>query len=226
MSLPTLAGVQSRIHNIPGHPQFMIIREMADALGLKADSLSKAFRRNREKFPAGYFFVLTPEQYLKQSGQIVRTAERSRTDLEQYAFTERGALFLLRFVTGEQADAGAIMLIDAFAGLRDTQLAAMRSIAFKDEVAYMTGRDRAMKAAIKLAVEKGYSFALLWASNNWSQLKLGAMVEEMRLLGYIPRHALFVPRYVFFKRDYEKELLEIHAEDARQELLALSAREA
>ena len=59
----------------------MIIREMADALGLEAASLRRSFHRNKHKFPAGHFFALTPEKYSAQLRQNVVTAERSRTDL-------------------------------------------------------------------------------------------------------------------------------------------------
>jgi hypothetical protein len=45
----------------------------------------------------------------------------------------------------------------------------------------------------------------------------------MRALGFIPAHALFVPRYVFTtsRRKAEMVLMEIHAEDDRQMRLGL-----
>lgn len=221
MTLPTVAGVQSRIHTIPERPPFMLIREMAEALGLVPDSLSKAFRRNREKFPRGYFFVLTKEEYLAQFGQNVRTAERARTDLEQTAFTEKGALFLLRFVTGEAADAGTRMIIEAFVTQRDEQAERLRSAALKLKTAYI-GRSK-MKLAILLAAEAGWTFGKLWGEHEWSAPALGRAIEEMRTLGYIPAHALFVPPYVFAfdRRKAEVANLDVHAEDNRQARLAL-----
>lgn len=214
MSLPTIAGVQSRIHTIPDRPPFMIIREMSQALGLETASLSRAFRRNRGKFPEGYFFVLTPEEYQEKSGQNVQTSQGSRADLEQFAFTEKGALFLLRFVTGEAADIATIALIDAFTGLRDGTMDRLRVAVFKDQVAYI-GKNR-MRLAIKLAAAEGWSFGKLWDEHDWSAPKLGREVEDMRIRGYIAQDALFVPHYVYQRRKSERALMEAHAEDAAQ----------
>ena len=221
MTLPTIAGVQSRIHTTSDHPPFMIIREMADALGLVPDSLSKAFRRNKAKFPEGYFFVLKPEEYMAQFGQNVRTAERARTDLEQVAFPEKGALFLLRFITGDQADTAHTMLIEAFTGQRDARALTLQRAAFKLEAAYM-GRS-AMKAAIKQAAADGLTFDQLWGWHDWPKLKLAETIEEMRALGYIPQHALFVPPYVFTEARRVREManLRVHVDDNRQMHLGL-----
>jgi len=226
MSLPTIAGVQSRIRTIADHPAFMIIREMADTLGLDVASLSRAFRRNKEKFPAGYFFALTPDEYMKQLGQSVttaggqsghnvQTAERARTDLQQFAFTEKGALFLLRFVTGDQAESAFAMLIDAFADRREAELERYRFAIFKDRQTYI-GKN-SMRQAIADAAAERWTFGQLTACYpNWSKPRLGAEIEEMRVRGYIPQHALFVPPYVLEKRRNERVLLDIHANDDRQ----------
>lgn len=219
MTLPSIAGVQSRIHTIAERPPFMIIREMAEVLALEPVSLRKAFHRNRELFPEGYFFILKPEEYRERLGQNVSTSPGSRTDLEQFALTEKGALFLLRFVTGEQAVRAMIALIDAFADRRDGTMDRLRVAAFKDEVAYI-GRSK-MRLAIKLAAQEGWSFGKLWDEHDWSAPRLGREVEDMRIRGYIPQDALFVPHYVYERRKSERALMENHAEDARQGKLNL-----
>lgn len=223
MTLPSIAGVQSRIQTLPGHPPFMIIREMAEALGFDPASLRRTFHRNKDKFPAGYFFVLTPEEYVVQSRHSVTTAERSRTDQEQFAFTEKGALFLLRFVTGPQADVATIALIDAFADQRDTMAKTLRRAAFKLESAYI-GRSP-MKMAIQRAAADGWTFDQLWGWHDWPKLKLAETIEEMRTLGYIPQDALLVPSYVFSEARRTREManLKVHVDDARQMRLGLEA---
>ena len=219
MTLTTIAGVQSRIHTIDGHPPFMIIREMADALGLKADSLSKAFRRNRNKFPQGFFFVLTPEEYMKQSGQNVRTAERSRTDLEQVAFTEKGALFLLRFVTGESAEAASIMLIDAFLALRETTLLAIRHEAAIDRQEYV-GKSL-LRQRIMAAADAGISYVNLWGRWGYSHRVLTAEIEAMRLRGFIRPMDLTPPLYILREIEAKKAHAAVHVENTRQMRLGL-----
>jgi len=219
MSLPTIAGVQSRIHMLPDRPPFMIIREMAEVFDMEARLITRQFQKNRHEFPEGYYFVLTPEEYRAQSALLVQTAERSRTDLEQFGFTEKGALLLLRFMSGEQAIRATIALIDAFTDLRDGTMDRLRVAAFKDQVSYI-GRSK-MRLAIKLAAAEGWSFGKLWDEHDWSAPKLGREVEDMRIRGYIPQHALFVPHYVYQRRKSERELMEIHAEDERQMKLGL-----
>lgn len=86
--------------------------------------------------------------------------------------------------------------------------------AFKDQVSYV-GRSK-MRLAIKLAAAEGWSFGKLWDEHDWSAPKLGREVEDMRIRGYIPQHALFVPHYVYQRRKSERALMEVHAEDARQ----------
>lgn len=219
MTLPTIAGVQSRIYTLADRPPFMIIREMAEALGFQADSLSKAFRRNREKFPAGYFFVLTPEEYMKQSGQNVRTAERSRTDLEQFGFPEKGALFLLRFVTGDQADRASIMLIEAFADQRDTLMAAMRRELAVDRQAYINARN--IRGNIEMAAREGWNFIQLQDRFGYSPKLLTMEIEAMRARGYISAMALTPPLYVLKQIEAKRAFTAVHVEDTAQLRLGL-----
>lgn len=219
MTLPTIAGVQSRIHTLPDRPPFMIIREIAEVFGLEQRNLARQFQRTKDKFPAGYYFELTPEEYREKLTTNWQTSQGSRADVTQYAFTEKGALYLLRFITGDQADAAFGMLIDAFADQRDGTMDRLRVAAFKDEVAYI-GRSK-LRLAIKLAAEAGWSFGKLWDEHDWSAPKLGREVEDMRIRGYIPQDALFVPHYVYQRRKSERALMEKHAEDERQGKLKL-----
>ena len=95
----------------------------------------------------------------------------------------------------------------------------LRIAAFKDEVAYI-GRSK-VRLAIKLAAQEGWTFAKLWEEHDWSAPRLGREVEEMRIRGYIPQDALFVPRYVYARRKSEAALMEAHVDDERQGKLNL-----
>jgi AraC-like DNA-binding protein len=199
----------------------MIIREIAEVFGLEQRNLARQFQRTKDKFPAGYFFVLKPEEYREQLTKKWQTAERSRTDLEQFAFTEKGALYLLRFITGDEADAAFAMLIEAFADRRNMQDIAFHRAAFKLESAYI-GRSP-MKMAIKRAAEDGWTFDQLWGWHDWPKLKLAETIEEMRSLRYIPQDALLVPSYVFTEARRTREManLRVHVNDAHQMRLGL-----
>jgi hypothetical protein len=86
--------------------------------------------------------------------------------------------------------------------------------AFKDEIAYI-GRSK-IRMVIKLAALYGWTFGKLWDEHDWSAARLGREVEDMRIRGYIPQAALFVPHYVYQRRKSERALMEEHAQDAAQ----------
>ncbi len=214
MSLPTIAGVQSRIHTLPGRPPFMLARDLADFYQVQVKRIMEQVRRNPGRFPEGFIFELTEEEYREKLPQFAETSQGKRHDLTHFGFTEKGALQLSSVLTGPVADAVSVTIIEAFLGLRDGTMDRLRVAAFKDEVAYI-GRSK-MRLAIKLAAEAGWSFGKLWDEHNWSAPKLGREVEDMRIRGYIPQNALFVPHYVYQRRRAEVANMDVHAEDARQ----------
>ena len=171
-------------------------------------------RRNPGRFPEGFIFDMTDAEYREQLPHFGATAERKRTDLTHYGFTEMGALQLSSVLTGPVADAVSVIIVRAFIGLRDGTMDRLRVAAFKDEVAFI-GRSK-MRLSIKLAATEGWSFGKLWDEHDWSAPRLGREVEEMRIRGYIAQDALFVPHYVYQRRKAEMALMEAHAEDERQ----------
>lgn len=218
MTLPTIAGVQSRIHTLTGHPPFMLKDDLAEFYGTTASNLMRRVRENISLFTPDTMIELTPEEYV-QSCRGSTTAERKRTDLAQFGFTELGALMVATVLRSDRAKQVMQVVIRAFITSREAKITALQSLALKDEAAYL-GRSP-MRAAIKLAAEKGWTFGQLWGAHDWSQPRLGRAVEEMRARGYIAADALFVPAYVLMGRNYERVLLDMHAEDARQVRLGL-----
>ena len=189
--------------------------------GSRASGHCASWRRNIARFPEGFIFELTPEEYRSQLAHFAETAERKRTDLTHYGFTEKGALQLSSVLTGPVADAVSVTIINAFVSLRDEREILLRNAAFQDETAYVS-RSK-MRVAIKLAVEKGWTFGRLWGAHDWSAPKLARAVEDMRIRGYIPQDALFVPAYVLGRRRSEVDLMNAHADDARQTRMKFDA---
>lgn len=215
MTLPTIAGVQSRIFTLPGRPPFMIADDLAEFYQTNTKNLLRQVRRNQGRFPEGFIFELTEAEYREKLRQNGATSQGNRSDLTHYGFTEKGALQLSSVLTGPVADAVSVTIIEAFLQLRDGTMDRLRVAAFKDEVAYI-GRSR-MRLAIKLAAAEGWSFGKLWDEHDWSAARLGREVEDMRIRGYIPQGALFVPHYVWQRRRSERALMEAHAEDAARQ---------
>jgi hypothetical protein len=212
MTLPTIAGVQSRIHSLPGRPPFMTVYDLAEFYQVTPHTIMKAVRRNIGRFPDGFIFDLTDEEVDALVAQNGRPNKVNRGVL--VGFTEMGALQLSSVLTGPVADAVSVIIIRAFLQLRDGTMDRLRVAAFKDEVAYI-GRSK-MRLAIKLAAAEGWTFGKLWDEHDWSAARLGREVEDMRIRGYIPQGALFVPHYVYQRRKSERALMEAHADEAAQ----------
>lgn len=219
MSLPTIAGVQSRILTLPGRKPFMTSHDMAAFYEHTPKRVVEQTRRNIGRFPEGYIFEPTKAEM----GVLI--AQNAASNRVQHGtvmcYTKKGCLQLSSVLGGPNADRMAVLIIDTFDLIDSEERATLRRAAFKVEAAYI-GRS-AMKQAIKQAAAQGLSFAELWGWHDWSAYKLAQTVEEMRAMGFIPPHALFVPRYVFTdsRRKAEMALMETHAEDDRQERLGL-----
>lgn len=213
MSLPTIAGVQSRIRALPNRPPFMLARDLADFYQVKVNRIMEQVRRNPGRFPEGFIFELTEAEYRDQSTRFAETAERKRMDLTHFGFTEKGALQLSSVLTGTVADAVSVTIIDAFIALRDQERADLKRALFQDEVAFI-GKSR-MRLAIKLAAGEGMSFGKLAFENTWPMTRLALEVEGMRIRGFIPRDALLVPEYVLMHRRRELARMHQHVHDGQ-----------
>lgn len=221
MSLPTIAGVQSRIFTLPGRPPFMTADDLAEFYQTTTANLVRQMRRNIGRFPEGFSFELADAEKAVLVSQNGRPNKVNRGVL--VGFTEKGALQLSSVLTGRVADAVSVVLIEAFIALRDGQLAALRQALFRDETDYI-GKSR-MRLAIREAAKAGWSFAKLWDAHNWSAPRLGREIEEMRLRGFIAPDALYVPPYVYDRRRAAVALMEAHAGDGRQMSLFTEPRD-
>lgn len=224
MTLPAIAG-ETRIHTLPGRPNFMLLTEIAEALSLKPSNVRRQFHRHLERLPDGSWFVLTPAEYREKSSLRCTTSQGKRHDVEQYGLTEIGVLILLRYLTGPGAEAGAAALITSIMQRHEAERQALRSALVEDEARFI-GRST-IKAAIKLGALEGWSFARLTEEVNCSMPVLIRHLQAMRLRGFIPQDALLPPVYLLreiAERKARKAAhLEAHEYDARQLLLGLEA---
>jgi hypothetical protein len=125
MTLPTIAGVQSRILTLPDRPPIMLPEAVAEVFGSTSKVLMQGVRRNMDLFPDDFLIELTTEEYLSQWPQTAATAEGSRlkvrqlpqgsrTDLTHYGFTEAGTLMVPHVLRTPEARAAAPVVIRAF----------------------------------------------------------------------------------------------------------------
>ena len=218
MTRLALAG-SNRIHTLPGRPPFMLIREIAEIVGIKVDTLQKAFRRYRDHFPDGYFFVLTEAEFSSKFRHHVRTSRGKRTDLEQIGMTEKGAILLLSLLTGPDVIAARISLIDTIFTRHEDERQAMLQELAVDRDTYVGAR--IIRKRIMTAVEEGQTYADLQRRFGYSNPLLITEIQAIRTRGYIGLSDLPVPQYLLRKMAENKAFLDEHANDTRQLLLGL-----
>jgi hypothetical protein len=94
-------------------------RDLAKLYGVETRTLKQAVRRNRERFPEDFMFVLTKEEFGAWRSQIVISkAERKGLRHLPMAFTEQGVAMLSSVLRSPQAVEVNIAIMRTFVQLR------------------------------------------------------------------------------------------------------------
>ena len=86
--LISIEEITSRIYFIRGH-KVMIDRDLAELYGVETKQLKRAVRRNIDRFPHDFMFILTNQQVRNLRCQI-GTSNRGGTRYKPMASTEQG----------------------------------------------------------------------------------------------------------------------------------------
>ena len=103
--------------------------DLARIYGVTTKQLNQQFKRNRERFPDDFAFVLTNQELAQMRSQNV-TASRRNIRHVPIAFTEHGALMLGNILNSKTAMEASIRVVRAFVWMRE-QLIANKELAQK-----------------------------------------------------------------------------------------------
>ncbi|MFH1389405.1 MAG: ORF6N domain-containing protein [Candidatus Margulisiibacteriota bacterium] len=118
--------VESRIYLIRGE-KVMLDRDLAELYGVPTKRLNEAVKRNIQRFPEGFMYILTKDEAKNLKSQITTSSSRSQiATLKRgynikylpYVFTEHGVAMLSSVLNSERAIQVNIMIIKAFIRLR------------------------------------------------------------------------------------------------------------
>jgi hypothetical protein len=111
----------------------MLDRDLASLYGVPTKALKQAVRRNADRFPEDFMFVLTPQEFKDWRSQFV-TSKTDRMGLRHapMAFTEQGVAMLSTVLNSERAIRVNIAVMRAFVQLRGL-LASHKDLARKLE---------------------------------------------------------------------------------------------
>ncbi len=101
----------------------MLDADLADLYGVPTKVLIQAVKRNQERFPEDFVFLLTNHEVAALRSQIVtsntRSPGRGGRRTPPYAFTEQGVAMLSSVLRSDQAVRVNVEIMRAFVRLRD-----------------------------------------------------------------------------------------------------------
>jgi hypothetical protein len=95
------SGIQGKIHTVRG-VQVMLDMDLALLYGVQVKRLNEQVRRNRERFPAEFCFLLAEKEFDGLKSQIATSSWGGRRT-RPYAFTEQGVAAISSVLTSDRA---------------------------------------------------------------------------------------------------------------------------
>jgi hypothetical protein len=111
--------IESRIYLIRGH-RVMLDQDLAELYGVLTKALKQAVKRNIDRFPSDFMFVLTYQEVANLRSQIVTSSSRQwgGTRYKPMVFTEQGVAMLSSVLNSARAIEVNIAIMRAFVQLR------------------------------------------------------------------------------------------------------------
>jgi len=117
-ALIPIERIERAIYLIRGE-RVMLDRDLADLYGVSTKTLKQAAKRNIDRFPRDFMFVLNPAEFENWRSQFVTSkADRKGLRYAPMAFTEHGILMLSSVLKSERAIQINIEIMRTFVKLR------------------------------------------------------------------------------------------------------------
>ena len=131
----------------------LLDRDLATLYGVETRALNQAVKRNGNRFPADFVFLLSREE-IGRISQIVTSSPGLKFSKQVHAFTEQGVAMLSSVLKSERAAKVNIAIMRAFVKLRET-LETNRELARKfAELEKQVGKHDAEIAAVIDAIRQ------------------------------------------------------------------------
>src|ERR1700677_4665880 len=116
VNLITYDQVKNKILLVRDH-NVIIDSDVAELYGVETKRINEAVSRNLDKFPSGYLFELTAEEWASMKSQFATSIKGGKVKLPT-VFTERGLYMLATILKSPQAIQTTIAIINTFAKLK------------------------------------------------------------------------------------------------------------
>jgi len=110
--------IEQKILLIHGH-KVMLDSDLAELYGVQTKALTRAVKRNLDRFPGDFMFQLTPDEVEDLRRQFGTSKGRGGRRYLPYVFTEQGIAMLSSVLRSKRAVQVNIMIMRAFVRLRE-----------------------------------------------------------------------------------------------------------
>jgi len=110
-------NVENRVLEIRG-TKVILDSDLAELYGVETKRINEAVKNNPEKFPRGYLFELTREEWTPLKSKFSTSNRGGKVKLPT-AFTEKGLYMLATILKSPQAVQTTIAIIETFAKIRE-----------------------------------------------------------------------------------------------------------
>jgi hypothetical protein len=178
-----IAGIQARIHTLPGRLPFMMASDLAEVYQTEPFRLNRAMDRNPKRFPEDFAFRLTEAEtaQLKSQNGISMKANRDFP----MAYTQAGAYALSGVLTSDVAIDVGIAIYRAFAAMEAAALAEAKAMLVKFR--FDASSIKRVRNQVILGVQAGLTFEGIWRLGNYSKWKVAEALKECLALDLIDR---------------------------------------
>ena len=108
----------------------MLDSDLATLYGVTTGQLNQALKRNRDRFPADFAFVLTRQEFANLISQSVISSSYGGRRTLPWVFTEHGVVMLASMLNSPMAVAASVKIVRVFMLMRE-QLAMHNALAGK-----------------------------------------------------------------------------------------------
>ena len=122
-------AIENKIYLIRGH-KVMLSTHLANLYGIEPKVLIQAVKRNLERFPEDFMFLLTRQEVAILKSQIVTSSWGGARRANPYAFTEQGVAMLSSVLNSKRAIQVNIAIMRAFVKLKEV-LSTHKELAYK-----------------------------------------------------------------------------------------------
>jgi hypothetical protein len=123
-------SASSRIFTVRGK-RVILDSDLAELYGVPTRQLNQQVRRNPERFPSDFAFLLTSDEWESLRSQIatLKTTRGRHRKFLPYAFTEHGALMAASVLNSPRAIEVSIFVVRTFVAMREAAVNARSEIA-------------------------------------------------------------------------------------------------